>query len=185
MSSSHRPHPVRFLTIFLTTCLYIVSLSTLGPAGASNLVPDSASPQSEPAQGESTKSTAQKSKAQSGTKHSASKQKNAKTSGPDLTGTWYYEINKNEHRGYIKLQQSGTVFNGIWHTTSKQEEDTPVVGKIYDGKRVVMRRSKVWGSHDQDFDLSLANNGIQLYGYGEGFFLNHTDMNMRRVPEPR
>ena len=183
MASSYRGlRPVRFLALFLTTGLYILGLSTSEPLRASNLIPDSASPKSEAAQQEiESKSKAQKPKAHAGTKQSASKQKNPKTT--DLTGTWYFEIDKNQHRGFIKLKQSGPIITGVWHTTSKQEEDTPVVGRIYEN-RVVMRRSKVWGSHDQDFDLSIVNNGIQLYGYGEGFFLPHTDLNMRRVEEP-
>jgi len=184
-SSYRRLHPVTFLASLLTTSFYIVGLSTLGPVGASNLIPDGESPRSEPAQGENnTKSNAQKLRAHAGTKRSAPKQKNSKTTATDLTGTWYFEISHNEHRGYIKLKQSGTLITGIWHTTSKQEDDTPIVGQVY-GNKVALRRSKVWGSHDQTFDLEILQGGVQLYGYGEGFFLHHSDLNMRRVEETR
>jgi hypothetical protein len=160
--------------------LYIVSLSTLGPVRASNLIRDN-----EPPQGETdTTSKAQDSKVHAGTGQSGSRKKNRKTTSPDLTGTWYFEISNNEHRGYVKLKQSGTLITGTWHTTSKQEDDTPVIGTV-NGNRVALRRSKVWGSHDQTFDLEILHGGIQLYGYGEGFFLNHSDLNMRRVEEPR
>ena len=181
-SSNRRLHPSRLIS-FLTSGLYILSLYSSDPANASNLIPDNQSSQS--TQGtEDAKSATPKAKAHPGAKPPTSKKKGLKTNAPDLTGNWYFEIDHNQHRGYIRLQQSGTLITGVWHTTSKQEEDTPVVGQIY-GNRVVMRRSKVWGSHDQDFDLEILSNGIQLYGYGEGFFLHHTDLNMRRVSEPQ
>jgi len=46
-----------------------------------------------------------------------------------------------------------------------------------------MRRYKIWGTNEQTFNLSILKGGEQLYGYGEGFFLHHSDLNMRRVPD--
>ena len=183
VSSYIRPRRVRLLASFLTTGLYIVSLSALGPVVASNLIPESESPPSQAPQGENaTTSKEQKPKAHAGTKKAAPKQKNAKSTATDLTGTWYFEHCNNQHRGYIKLKQSGNLITGIWHTTSKKDDDNPVVGRVY-GNTVALRRYKIWGNNEQTFNLSILEGGKQLYGYGEGFFLNHSDLNMRRVSE--
>ncbi|SRR5579885_1318769 len=165
MSSSFgRLKTTRGFAALIAIGVLIISCSIYRSASASTLI----------AQNESSKS-ASASKAKP--KKAKPKQKSKTT---DLTGTWYYEIDKNQHRGYIHLYQSGSTVSGTWHTTSKQEDDTPVLGQV-NGNMLIMTRSKVWGSHDQNFNLTVINNN-QISGYGEGFFLNHTDLRMARVP---
>ena len=159
-------------TLLLLTALYLYAAAA---AGASNLLPEAKSPKPDAVQKQKPVAAAKQAKAKGKAKP---KQKD---SAIDLTGNWYYEIDNNQHRGYIRFNQSGSMLSGIWHTTSKQEEDTPVVGQIT-GDTLVMRRSKVWGSHDQDFTLSILNKD-QISGFGEGFFLHHTDLRMARVKD--
>jgi len=146
------------------------------PAGSSDLIPDSESTRSQTPQRRSDIN----SKPQDRNTLAGPGGKNPKTNSPDVSGEWYFEIANNQHHGFIVLRQSGTQVTGTWHTTSKEEDDTPVVGHL-DGNTIFLQRSKVWGSHDQTFELSLLRDGNQLFGYGEGFFLHHTDLNMRRV----
>ena len=106
----------------------------------------------------------------------------------DLTGTWYFFSTwRDWHNGYITLKQTGTKFTGLWHTIKgKKEEDLPLFGEIV-GTTVYLTRYNIWGKYENQnrFTLSLLNGGNQLFGYGEGFFLNHADLNMARVDQPQ
>ena len=100
--------------------------------------------------------------------------------GPqDLTGTWSFTHFDDRFQGEITLSQSGSALQGTWHTSKgKSEPDTPVTGSI-DGGKVTLRRSL--GSNQQTYSLTLSADGNGLDGFGEGYFLHHTNLNMTRV----
>jgi hypothetical protein len=100
--------------------------------------------------------------------------------GPqDLTGTWRFTHFDDRFQGEITLTQSGSTLQGTWHTSKgKSEPDTPVTGSI-DGGAVTLRRSL--GSNQQTYSLTLSADGNGLDGFGEGYFLHHTNLNMTRV----
>jgi len=90
--------------------------------------------------------------------------------GPvDLSGTW---------QGWIALCQSGSKLQGTWHTSSgKSEPDTSVTGRV-DGTAVTLER--FLGPNEQSYALILSADGNRLDGFGEGYFLHHTNLNMTR-----
>ena len=99
--------------------------------------------------------------------------------GPqDLTGTWSFTHFDDRFQGEITLTQSGSTLQGTWHTSrGKSEPDTPLTGSI-DGGAVTLRRSL--GSNQQTYSLTLSADGNGLDGFGEGYFLHHTNLNMTR-----
>ena len=97
----------------------------------------------------------------------------------DLTGNWSFTHFDDRFQGWITLTQSGSTLQGTWHTSSgKSEPDTPVTGSV-DGAAVTLQRSL--GSNQQSYVLTLAADGNRLDGFGEGFFLHHTNLNMTRT----
>ena len=103
----------------------------------------------------------------------------ALTHGPqDLTGTWSFTHLDDRFQGEITLRQSGSTLQGTWHTSSgKSEPDTPVTGRV-DGATVTLQRSL--GPNQQSYTLTLSADGNRLDGFGEGYFLHHTNLNMTR-----
>jgi len=99
--------------------------------------------------------------------------------GPrDLSGTWSFTHFDDRFQGLITLSQSGSTLQGTWHTSSgKSEPDTSVTGSV-DGAAVTLSRSL--GSNQQNYSLTLSVDGNRLDGFGEGFFLHHTNLNMTR-----
>jgi hypothetical protein len=82
-------------------------------------------------------------------------------------------------RGTIVLRQSGDNLTGTWHTSEgKVEPDTSVVGRI-DGMTIVL--SRFIAENQQNFVLTLSSDGSRLDGFGDGWFLRHTNLNMQRV----
>jgi hypothetical protein len=76
------------------------------------------------------------------------------------------------------LRQSGSTFAGTWHTSrGKSEPDDQVTGRV-DGNTVTLWR--FIGNNKQSFVLTLSADGNRLDGFGDGFFLNHTNLNMVR-----
>ena len=102
----------------------------------------------------------------------------------DVSGTWYFTSSwRDWHSGTISLIQTGNEFTGTWHTiTGKQEADLPISGNV-EGDTVHLNKYNIWGKRENqnNFTLSVANGGNQLYGYGEGFFIKHADLNMART----
>jgi hypothetical protein len=97
--------------------------------------------------------------------------------GP-LSGTWSFTHFDDRFEGWITLSQSGSTLEGTWHTSSgKSEPDTPVTGSV-DGTAVTLQRSL--GSNQQSYTLTLSADSNQLDGFGEGYFLHHTNLNMTR-----
>ncbi len=104
--------------------------------------------------------------------------------GPhDLTGTWNFTTFDDRFQGSITLRQSGSTLQGTWHTSSgKSEPDTPVTGSV-DGAAVTLLRSL--GSNQQNYTLTLSADGNSLDGFGEGYFLHHTNLNMTRSADAK
>jgi len=103
----------------------------------------------------------------------------APAKGPrDLSGTWSFTHFDDRFQGSITLSQSGSTLQGRWHTSSgKSEPDTSVTGSV-DGAAVTLCRSL--GPNQQSYSLTLSADGNRLDGFGEGFFLHHTNLNMTR-----
>jgi hypothetical protein len=99
--------------------------------------------------------------------------------GPhDLSGTWSFTHFDDRFQGWITLRQSGSTLQGTWHTSSgKSEPDTLVTGSV-DGAAVTLWR--FLGPNQQSYALTLSADGNQLDGFGEGYFLHHTNLNMTR-----
>ncbi len=120
------------------------------------------------------------------TNQTASQPQGSKLDKPDVTGTWYFSSTwRDWHKGRITLKQAGTKLTGMWHTIEgKKEEDLPLFGEVV-GNTVYLTRYNIWGKYENQnkFTLSLLNGGNQLFGYGEGFFLNHADLNMARADQ--
>jgi hypothetical protein len=96
----------------------------------------------------------------------------------DLSGTWSFTHFDDRFQGWIALRQSASALQGTWHTGSgKSEPDTLVTGSV-DGTAVTLRRSL--GPNQQSYALTLSADGNRLDGFGEGYFLHHTNLNMTR-----
>jgi len=96
----------------------------------------------------------------------------------DLSGSWSFTHFDDRFQGWIDLRQSGSALQGTWHTSSgKSEPDTSVTGSV-DGTAVTLKRSL--GSNEQSYTLTLSADGNRLDGFGEGYFLHHTNLNMTR-----
>ncbi len=95
----------------------------------------------------------------------------------DLSGEWLYTHQQGHFQGTIIISQNGSTFTGTWHTgAGKSEPDTPITGRI-DGNTVTFTR---FVGSNQTFTMTLSADGKRLDGFGEGFFLNHTNLNMQR-----
>ena len=96
----------------------------------------------------------------------------------DLSGTWSFTHFDDRFQGWIALCQSGSTLEGKWHTSiGKSEPDTLVTGSV-DGTAVTLKR--VLGPNEQSYALTLSAHGNRLDGFGEGYFLHHTNLNMTR-----
>src|SRR5215469_4158519 len=96
----------------------------------------------------------------------------------DLSGTWSFTHFDDRFQGQITLRQSGSTLQGTWHTSSgKSEPDTEVNGRV-DGASVTLWR--FLGSNQQSYALTLSADGNRLDGFGEGYFLHHTNLSMTR-----
>ena len=100
-----------------------------------------------------------------------------------LTGTWSFTHFDDRFQGEIALRQSGSALEGTWHTRSgKSEPDTLVTGSV-NGGAVTLKR--LLGSNQQTYALTLSADGSRLDGFGEGFFLHHTNLNMTRIGDAK
>jgi hypothetical protein len=96
----------------------------------------------------------------------------------DLSGTWGFTHADDRFQGWVVLTRSGDTFRGTWHTSrGKSEPDDDVTARI-DGSTVTLWR--FIGNNRQSFVLTLSADGTRLDGYGDGFFLNHTNLSMQR-----
>src|SRR5579872_501986 len=100
--------------------------------------------------------------------------------GTDLSGSWGFTCADDHFQGWIVLHQSESesTFRGTWHTSKgKLEPDDEVTSRV-DGDTVTLWR--FIGNNRQSFVLSLSADGNRLGGFGDGYFLNHTNLNMQR-----
>jgi hypothetical protein len=96
----------------------------------------------------------------------------------DLSGTWSFTHFDDRFQGLITLRHSGSTLQGTWHTNNgKSEPDTQVTGSV-NGAAVTLTRSL--GPNQQNYALTLSADGNRLDGFGEGYFLHHTNLNMTR-----
>jgi len=96
----------------------------------------------------------------------------------DISGTWSFTHFDDRFQGWIALCQSGSDLQGTWHTSSgKSEPDTVVTGSV-DGTTVTLKR--FLGQEQQSYVLTLSTDGTRLDGFGEGYFLHHTNLTMTR-----
>jgi hypothetical protein len=96
----------------------------------------------------------------------------------DLSGTWGFTCMDDRFQGWVVIHQSGPTFRGTWHTSKgKVEPDDQVTGRV-DGNIVTLWR--FIGDNRQSYVLTLSPDGNRLDGFGDGFFLNHTNLNMQR-----
>jgi hypothetical protein len=101
----------------------------------------------------------------------------------DLSGTWSFTHFDDRFQGWIALCQSGSTLQGRWHTSSgKSEPDTLVSGSV-DGTAVTLNR--FLGPNQQSYALTLSTDGNRLDGFGEGYFLHHTNLNMTRTGDAK
>jgi hypothetical protein len=97
----------------------------------------------------------------------------------NLSGKWIFTHADDRFRGTIVLRQSGSAITGTWHTSKgKTETDSSVAGRV-DGNTVTLTR--FIGNNRQDYILTLSADGNRLDGFGEGWFLSQTNLNMQRV----
>jgi hypothetical protein len=97
----------------------------------------------------------------------------------NLSGTWSFTQANSRFQGTILLRQAGTDLTGTWHTTKgKVEPDTSVAGRV-DGMTVVL--SRYIGDNQQNYVLTLSADANRLDGFGDGWFVKHTNLNMERV----
>jgi hypothetical protein len=95
-----------------------------------------------------------------------------------VSGTWTFTCVGNRFQGTITLQQSGPTVMGWWRTeVGKSEPDTSVSGEIR-GNTIYLTRSI--GNLQQKYVLTISPDGNKIYGYGDGWGINHADMNMER-----
>jgi len=94
-----------------------------------------------------------------------------------VSGTWAFTHGEGRFQGVVELRQIGSAITGTWHTTSRSESDSSVAGRI-DGNTVTFIR---YVGSNQTFVLTLSADGSRLDGFGDGWFLNHTNLNMERA----
>jgi hypothetical protein len=100
-----------------------------------------------------------------------------------ITGTWDFSHAENRFQGTIALRQSGSKVMGTWHTSKgKVEPDSSVHGRI-EGNAVKLTR--FIDGNQQTYVLTLSTDGNQLDGFGDGWFIHHANLNMRRASRTR
>jgi hypothetical protein len=97
----------------------------------------------------------------------------------NLSGLWAFTHFNDRFQGTILLRQDGSEVTGTWHTSKgKSEPDDAVSGRI-DGDTVTLWRFV--GNERKYYVLTLSTDKSRLDGYGDGYFLNHTNLNMLRA----
>jgi hypothetical protein len=116
------------------------------------------------------------------TASAASAPRDRRTAPIDLSGRWSFTCANDQFQGTITLRQDGSDFTGTWHTTKGKVEPDDAVSASIDGNTVTLWR--FIGNEQQHFVLTVANDKSRLDGYGDGYFLNHTNLTMLRVSQP-
>jgi hypothetical protein len=101
----------------------------------------------------------------------------------NVTGTWAFTHVSGRFSGLIALEQSGTSVAGTWRTeVGKSEPDTPLTGHI---EGDVLYLTRMIGNLRQDYVLVKSPDGNRLDGYGEGWGIQHGNLNLSRAVEVR
>jgi hypothetical protein len=98
----------------------------------------------------------------------------------DLSGTWGFTHADDRFQGWVVLRPLGSTYQGTWHTSKGKSEPDDVVTARVDGNTVTLWR--FIGNNRQSFTLTVSADGNRLDGFGDGFFLNHTNLSMQRSP---
>jgi hypothetical protein len=176
------------------TSLVLLVAAFLGScqiAGASNLPTSSAAPGDSGASGGKAAASTRVKPASKPNKKAKDAEKSTDVAAqskldktPDVSGTWVFSSTwRDWHKGTITLKQDGTKLTGMWHTVEgKKEDDLPLFGEVV-GDTVYITRYGIWGKTENQnkFTLNMYRDGKQLFGYGEGFFIHHADLNMARM----
>lgn len=109
---------------------------------------------------------------------------NAAAAAPvDLSGFWAFTHFNDRFQGAILLRVDGVgVFSGVWHTSKGKVEPDDAISCHVDGNTVTLWR--FIGNKRQYYALTLSADRSRLDGYGDGYSLNHTNLNMVRVADP-
>jgi len=101
----------------------------------------------------------------------------------DISGRWTFRHIGDRFQGMITLKQSGSAVVGTWHTEiGKSEPDNEISGQV-EGDTVYLRRSL--GDEEQRYVLTISADGNRIDGFGYGWFLDHTNLNLTRTPSAR
>jgi len=101
----------------------------------------------------------------------------------DISGVWDFQHAGDRFRGTITLRQTGAEIVGTWHTTTgKTEADTDISGRA-EGDTVYLRR--FLGDEEQQFVLTISPGVHRIDGFGCGWSLDHTDLNLRRSSQKK
>jgi len=101
----------------------------------------------------------------------------------NVTGAWTFTQVAGRFGGTVVLQQSGSAVTGTWHTAAgKVEPDSKVSGQV-NGNTVYLTRT--FGDLKQEYVLTVSADGDQLDGYGEGWGIQHANLNLRRTVAAR
>jgi hypothetical protein len=86
-------------------------------------------------------------------------------------------------KGGLPYASQDRRYQGTWHTSSGKSEPDTLVTVSVDGMAVTLRR--FLGPNQQSYALTLSADGNRLDGFGEGYFLHHTNLNMMRRGDPK
>jgi hypothetical protein len=98
----------------------------------------------------------------------------------NVSGTWAFTHGDGRFQGLIQLKESEWGVTGTWRTTKGKVEPDDQVVCLIEGRTVQLTRY-IGRQFHQTFVLTLSNDGNRLDGFGEGYFLNHTNLNMQRA----
>ena len=101
----------------------------------------------------------------------------------DVSGTWIFTHAGDRFQGRITLEQTGSAVTGTWHTSvGKTDADCPLSGRV---TGYTLYLTRFIGDQTQRYVLTVAKGGSRIDGFGDGFFLSHTNLNMWRTLPPR
>jgi hypothetical protein len=98
----------------------------------------------------------------------------------NISGTWAFTHFDGRFQGLIKLKESEWAVTGTWRTTKGKVEPDDQVVCVIEGRTVQLTRY-IGRQFQQSYTLTLSDDGNRLDGFGEGYFLNHTNLNMQRA----
>jgi len=99
----------------------------------------------------------------------------------DISGRWTFRHDGDHFEGTITLKQSGAEVAGMWHTAAgKDEPDTELSGRA-EGDTLYLRRSLM--DEEQRYVLTISADGNRMEGFGYGWSLDHTNLDLTRISQ--